>query len=156
MRIIFMVTIFLLIIGCKNKTHTLTASDGSKIKVILPDSVVLSTDSVHINYVDRLLINEINWEITGTEPFWHISIFEDSVTYSILKEKMIEEKFVISALVTDIDNINTYTYILENSNKVNITIKKEICSDGMSDHTYPYSATFNYKGMELKGCAEKK
>ena len=67
-----MVTIFLLIIGCKNKTHTLTASDGSKIKVILPDSVVLSTDSVHINYVDRLLKKKKNWEITHTEPFWHI------------------------------------------------------------------------------------
>ena len=156
MRIIFMIIVFLLIIGCKNKTQTLTASDGSKIKVILPDSVLLSTDSVHINYVDRLLINEINWEIIGTEPFWNISIFEDSVTYSILKEKKIVEKFVISALVTDIDNINTFTYILGNSNKANITIKKEICSDGMSDKQYQYSVTFTYKDVELKGCAEKK
>jgi len=36
--------------------------------------------------------------------------------------------------------------------EIDITVKKEKCSDGMSDNNYPYSINFDFDGMGISGC----
>jgi uncharacterized membrane protein len=148
-----------LVLGCRNNTHTLKTRDGKEIKIILPDNMKISTDSVQITYADKLQTNTMNWNLHGNEPFWNISIHGDSVIY---KTPTSSKNFKITFFSKDIDqkgNSSEYEYTLEDrkqADKAFIKIIHQSCSDGMSDQQFTYSASFAYKNDTLKGCAEKK
>jgi uncharacterized membrane protein len=95
------------------------------------------------------------WKITGTEPFWSIYIHKDTILFTKLNEN-IDSVYFKQEQFKVVESESDYVLTDAEKNNARLLIKQEACSDGMSDHTYPYSATFNYKGMELKGCAEKK
>lgn len=92
----------------------------------------------------------------GNEPFWSLEI--------IPSEKLIALK--------DAGNEKTYTFpyrpgkssgisiVYESTNdkgeNIKAIIKKETCSDGMSDRIYSYSMEVTINSKTLKGCAIKK
>ncbi|MEY3240807.1 MAG: hypothetical protein RIR11_2245 [Bacteroidota bacterium] len=94
---------------------------------------------------------------SGTEPFWSLSIsktgkaayFKDLGTekgYSFdYSEPMQQNGGLLYTLVNKSDPKSQMT----------ILIKKEDCSDGMSDISYQYSASIQFRGQKWKGCAEK-
>lgn len=151
-------TLYILFAGCNNThTHTLKTADGTELKVELPDNIELATDSVH--FTEKLIMNTIHWKLTGTEPFWSIFIHGDSVKYITPENQIKGEQFIIASLLTEQDAADetvVYEYTLNDPAASRITIRKEVCSDGMSDKQYAYAATFDYGKLQLKGCAEKK
>jgi uncharacterized membrane protein len=94
---------------------------------------------------------------SGTEPFWSLFIskagkaayFKDVGTekgYSFNYSEPVQQNGGL--LYTLVNTANTKEQMI-------LLIKKEDCSDGMSDISYPYSASIQFKGEKWKGCAEK-
>ncbi len=87
-----------------------------------------------------------NWHCAGTEPFWsaNVSAKDNTLTFN----RVGEEKIVAPCTkIDEKDGSCTYT-----ADKFALTIKKEACSDGMSDTKFEYSAHID----ALQGCAEAK
>ena len=93
----------------------------------------------------------------GNEPFWALDI--------IPHEKRIVLKDVGNQKVYEFPYVEAETkqeetlYTVQSRNKkdkLTVLIQKQVCSDGMSDRQYNYSATITLNGTTLKGCAVRK
>ncbi|MEA3452710.1 MAG: hypothetical protein U9Q83_12525 [Bacteroidota bacterium] len=91
----------------------------------------------------------------GTEPFWAINFSKDKAIYSDYPGA---EKITLSYEIKEINNENFIidAYDKENSESFFISIKKEDCTDGMSDNTYPYSIEIKRDTRTLYGCGWKR
>lgn len=92
----------------------------------------------------------------GNEPFWSLEIIPAEkriVLKDVAEEKAIEFFYSPANFRGD-----TYQYSTTNpkNEKLEVLIRKEKCSDGMSDRKYNYSAEIRLNGKILKGCAIKK
>ncbi len=90
----------------------------------------------------------------GTEPFWNIQIskIENLIDfYDPMEQKNYHFEY------SDPKNEkNRIVYTAKNkTDKIQITIKTEACSDGMSERTYQHAAEINLNGNSFKGCAIK-
>jgi uncharacterized membrane protein len=94
---------------------------------------------------------------SGTEPFWSLSIskmgkaayFKDLSTekgYSFNYSEPVQQSGGL---------LYTLVHKADTKEQMTVLIKKEACSDGMSDISYQYSAFVQFKGQKRKGCAEK-
>lgn len=87
---------------------------------------------------------------SGTEPFWSLLISEAEGGFFL---KAMGDKrgrgFPWAAPVRQGD---VWKYRSANQ-KLSVTIRKEPCSDGMSDREYRYSAELSVDGQTLRGCA---
>ena len=92
----------------------------------------------------------------GNEPFWSLDIIpsEKRIVLKDVAEEKVLEFFYSPANVSG----DTYQYTAMNpkNEKLEVLIRKEKCSDGMSDRQYNYSAEIRLNGKILKGCAIKK
>lgn len=92
----------------------------------------------------------------GNEPFWSLDIIpaEKRIVLKDFAEEMVMEFFYSPANFRG----DTYQYSTTNpkNEKLEVLIRKEKCSDGMSDRQYNYSAEIRVNGKILKGCAIKK
>lgn len=96
-----------------------------------------------------------HWKVVGTEPFWNIQIDSNTVLFTILNDKIDSIFFDIYDFVL-IDGDTSFKFVDKNNTNAYLYITGGTkCSDGMSDKQFQYSATFTYKDLELKGCAEK-
>jgi len=90
----------------------------------------------------------------GTEPFWTIQISQKENLidfYDPMAQKTYHFKY--NEPVVEKNNIN-----YKSSNKtdqIRIQIRKEACSDGMSETNFNYSAEINLNGNTFRGCAIK-
>ena len=141
MKTIYIACLCFIFAGCKN-----TVDHSSD---LAEKEINQSTDSI------SEITKDGYWKITGTEPFWSIYIHKDTILFTKLNEN-IDSVYFKQEQFKVVEPESDYVLTDAEKNNARLLIKQEACSDGMSDHTYPYSATFNYKGMELKGCAEKK
>ena len=91
-------------------------------------------------------------EVSGTEPFWAMTIdqSEGAAAYST-PENIDGERFAIARFAGN--NGLGFTGTLEGGDPVTVTITPGECRDGMSDFTYPFTATAEIGGRDLKGCA---
>ncbi len=92
----------------------------------------------------------------GNEPFWSLDIIpsEKRIVLKDVAEEKVMEFFYSPANFRG----DTYQYSTTNpkNEKLEVLIRKEKCSDGMSDRQYNYSAEIRVNGKILKGCAIKK
>ncbi len=92
----------------------------------------------------------------GNEPFWSLDIIpsEKRIVLKDVAEEKVMEFFYSPANFSG----DTYQYKTTNpkNEKLEVLIRKEKCSDGMSDRKYNYSAEIRLNGRILKGCAIKK
>jgi len=99
---------------------------------------------------------DANWRIIGTEPFWNVQVDSSRVLFTMLNEIIDSVYFAIN----DYESTNNSTSFTLTDKRMDTAFLRingvTNCSDGMSDNQFQYSATFNYKGLELNGCAEKK
>ncbi|KWV92394.1 COG3650 family protein [Erythrobacter sp. YT30] len=85
----------------------------------------------------------------GTEPFWSIEITRDQAFFSS-PEQMDGIAFEVSRFAGN----NGLGFSGEmQGEKLNLTITPGQCSDGMSDRTFPYTATLLLGDDTLEGCA---
>lgn len=87
--------------------------------------------------------------MVGTEPFWNVRIEDGQLTYSspeLLDGETIEiERFAGRGGVS-------YSGQFQGA-QIDITVSPGDCSDGMSEHEYPYTATVSLGEEQLQGCA---
>lgn len=92
----------------------------------------------------------------GNEPFWSIDIIpnEKRIIFKDAGNEKVHEFIYSPANIKD----GVYQYQVTNSKneKLEIAIRKEKCSDGMSDRQYNYSTEISLDGKLFKGCAIKK
>ena len=104
-------------------------------------------------------------ELTGTEPFWGMTIdptetpgadmassgSADAVAAYSTPENIDGTRFALERFAGN--NGIGFTGTLDGGEKVTVTITPGDCSDGMSDRTYPFTATARIGERRLKGCA---
>ena len=83
--------------------------------------------------------------LTGTEPFWGIKVAADGITLS--RPDAADTPYMPAEFV-----VNGKRATLE-SGDLTITLVAKACSDGMSDRSYPLSATADTGTETLHGCA---
>ncbi|SKB65588.1 hypothetical protein [Daejeonella lutea] len=92
----------------------------------------------------------------GNEPFWSVDIIPDEkriVFKNVGQEKALE---FIHKPATVSAGVYRYEATSPGNKKIVVIIRKEKCSDGMSDREYNYSAEVIIDGTTFKGCAIKK
>jgi uncharacterized membrane protein len=89
--------------------------------------------------------------LLGTEPFWSINISKanKTATYSRAGEADVVLGYPKES---GADGANVLTSTSPQGDVV-MTLRKQDCSDGMSDRTYPWEAEVVFNGEMLKGCA---
>jgi uncharacterized membrane protein len=90
--------------------------------------------------------------ILGTEPFWAIDISKtnNAVTYSRVDQADVALGWPKETKGPDGAFILTSTSL---EGDAVMTLRRQDCSDGMSDRNYPWAAEVVFKGETLKGCA---
>lgn len=86
--------------------------------------------------------------LTGTEPFWGITIENGRATYSS-PDHPDGRQFSVARFAGN--NGLGFSGELDGST-VTITLTPGQCSDGMSDRSYPYVATVAFGEETLRGC----
>lgn len=89
----------------------------------------------------------------GTEPFWLIEVYPDSIVYERAGGKKILYPASKAQAKGDSTFYITQTIVYGDTSNLTIKIAPDSCSDGMSDQVYPFSATIFRDGEVLRGCA---
>ncbi|MCB9316138.1 MAG: hypothetical protein H6569_08370 [Lewinellaceae bacterium] len=129
-------------------------------KVITPNQgptqlVVTKVDTLIV----RTLLNNCQpydfWCI-GTEPFWGLVISgsEGKIALKLIAEGQ-GKVFPWVQPKQEGEFILYESTDPETGEKIQVLLRKEPCSDGMSERMYPYSAKLKYGGQMLQGCALK-
>lgn len=87
--------------------------------------------------------------LTGTEPFWGGVIAGGILTYST-PENQAGERIAVSRFAGN--NGLGFSGRLR-GNALDLAITPGSCSDGMSDRSYPFTATLQLGGEQRNGCA---
>ncbi|HEY0898502.1 MAG TPA: hypothetical protein VGD90_04170 [Sphingobacteriaceae bacterium] len=93
----------------------------------------------------------------GNEPFWSVEIIphEKRIVFKdIGSQKAFEFPYSASVLHQGSTRYNAVS--VNKKNRIEIGIRQQVCSDGMSDKRYNYAATVILNGKTYKGCAIKK
>ena len=87
--------------------------------------------------------------LVGTEPFWGGTVTGGNFLYTSLENQAGEtipvERFA--------GNSGLGFSGTREGKPVDLTITRGTCSDGMSDRSYPYTATLRIAGEQRSGCA---
>ena len=89
----------------------------------------------------------------GTEPFWNLTVRGTTLTLTRPSQPTLAA-VAPGAVITP--NESTWTAKLPDGREIKATFYASACSDGMSDHAYPYVAEVTLPGeTPLSGCADK-
>ncbi|WP_017258937.1 COG3650 family protein [Pedobacter arcticus] len=90
---------------------------------------------------------------TGTEPFWGLEISTDQIIVNL-----IEDSLVVKTPKFD-NTTDTKIYrVVNDTLKLEIYIKQQMCTNGMSGKVSPYTVAINFKRVldqkerTLEGC----
>ena len=80
----------------------------------------------------------------GTEPFWNLLIDEHSVTFVLAGSQPVTQRTppVVHGIAGEIYQ----------TPRINVNIVHGVCSDGMSDRTYPDKVQVSVDGHQFNGC----
>lgn len=136
----------------KKMTFLLTAA------LIFSSTAVFAKDVRKPNQVtgdfDKLLVSGLSCK--GTEPFWGIEVSQSKISYydPVVDKKKI---YKITHKLTPVGASTDWGVIVKSKQLAIATIRPSKCSDGMSEHNYPYEVTFLLNDSTvLMGCCEKK
>ena len=85
----------------------------------------------------------------GNEPFWGLKLHANNIVFTR------EQQDTHLNPVSPHQQGNTFKYDTQtNGQAVTIVVKKEKCSDGMSDISYPYSVSYSGTNQTYSGCCK--
>jgi uncharacterized membrane protein len=88
----------------------------------------------------------------GTEPFWNVAIRGTTLTLTRPDQPILIATAPGAAIQP---NQASWTAKTPDGRELKVTLYTSTCSDGMSDHVYPYSAEVDVPGESpLSGCAD--
>lgn len=135
---LFLISVFLVSCSAQMTTENSPGLDSLKIQ---RDTTVLEEPSVY-EYLCK-----------GNEPFWQVEISKTKKIIDLYEP--LERKTTRFPYAEPVVNGDTLLFSSSNEkDKITITLKKESCSDGMSDIQYNYSAEAVLGERTLKGCAK--
>lgn len=121
------------------------------------ENVLVVTDIVKVE-AKNFRTECFNYEfiVLGNEPFWSLEIIpaEKRIVFKNVGLEKVTEFIYAPAKVES--NVYKYETTSPSNEKLVAIIRKEKCSDGMSDRQYNYSAEITINGQVFKGCAIKK
>jgi uncharacterized membrane protein len=89
----------------------------------------------------------------GTEPFWTLAIRGTTLT---LTRPNAPTLAAVAPGAVIASNETSWTGKMADGRELKIALYASNCSDGMSDHAYPYAAEVDLPGESpLSGCADK-
>ncbi|KPP87971.1 COG3650 family protein [Erythrobacter sp. HL-111] len=91
-------------------------------------------------------------EVTGNEPFWGMTIDQAAGVAAYSTPENIDGTRFKAARFAGNNGLG-FTGTLASGEGVVVTITPGECSDGMTDRTYPFTATAKIGGRDLEGCA---
>ena len=91
------------------------------------------------------LAQDAPYRAAGTEPFWSLTIDARMMTFQAPGQRTIE---VATPRV-----IHGFAGEIYQTRRMNVNVIHTSCSDGMSDRTYPFTATLQVRGEQRQGCA---
>ncbi|HEU4820448.1 MAG TPA: hypothetical protein VFS87_04750 [Qipengyuania sp.] len=87
--------------------------------------------------------------LVGTEPFWGGTVEAGRLVY-MTPENQIGETIAVKRFA---GNSGLGLSGTRGGKPLDVTITRGACSDGMSDRTYPYTATLRLDAEQRNGCA---
>lgn len=110
-------------------------------------------DTAVVNAADAAEVGDwfldLDWRAIGTEPFWGVAIGrdalvfsepgEDPVAFPAAEPRRTEGGFTLSSTL--------------DGRPLEVRLRAESCSDGMSDRRYDWAARVEIDGRRLEGCA---
>jgi heat shock protein HslJ len=84
----------------------------------------------------------------GNEPFWGLEISRTAITFRTPDDPLLTLPSPAPALVTGRRRYTTRG----DGHQLTATVADRVCTDGMSDMTYPSSVTVVVDGREYRGC----
>lgn len=91
-----------------------------------------------------------NLQAIGTEPFWSVKVEGNVLAYTT-PETLHTPRRLQATRSNDAEGLH-----LAGGNdgvEFRLDVRREACSDGMSDREYPFSVSFMLGGDTMKGCA---
>jgi len=116
------------------------------------DSIIINKEQIE----NTVVIDTNEYVCVGTEPFYQIKISEKENIidfYKPMEQDTIH--FLFSKPVTYNGVVTFISTDLRAENKINIQIKNENCSDGMSEKQFKHSTEIMLNDKKYKGCALK-
>jgi uncharacterized membrane protein len=90
-------------------------------------------------------------DLRGTEPFWGVQIRQAGLTLT----RPDQDPVMANNPGPKVEGGKAVWTAQTDQGPMTITLETATCSDGMSDLTYPYTATVVFAGQTLKGCGLK-
>lgn len=87
--------------------------------------------------------------LVGTEPFWGGTVTGGELVYTSL-ENQAGERIAVKRFA---GNSGLGFSGTRNGQPLDLTITRGVCSDGMSDRSFPYTATLRLGAEQRTGCA---
>lgn len=87
--------------------------------------------------------------LVGTEPFWGGTVEDGRFLYTT-PESQVGEAIAVTRFAGNSGLAFSGT---RDGQPVDLTVTRGACSDGMSDRTYPYTATLRLGAEQRSGCA---
>ncbi len=88
--------------------------------------------------------------VAGTEPFWSVKVEGEVLEYTT--PETMESPRRLQA-TRQVDGAGLHLSGQDDEEVFALDVRREPCSDGMSDYEYPYAAEFVLGTRMLKGCA---
>ena len=122
-----------------------------------PPAEIDTTQTSTLDYpqTQTVAVEEL-YRITGTEPFWSLTLGKPYSLYRSMSGDSI--RFDYEPPVQAQGRQEEWVQLFKLGNEAWVVLRKgnAPCSDGMSDKQYTYWATLWLKGQLLDGCGEKK
>lgn len=91
-----------------------------------------------------------NLQAAGVEPFWGVKVEGGMLAYTT-PETMDAPRRLQATRSIDADGLHLTGE--DRGTPYRLDVRREPCSDGMSDMTYPFSVSWMLEGKTTKGCA---
>lgn len=103
-----------------------------------------------VSTAERLTLGTADFAAIGTEPFWNVTVRGNRAVYTTPENQ--------KGRAVTVKRI-TYARGVEFAGDLDggvfwLNIRPGKCSDGMSDKTYPMTASLRVRGKTVQGCAE--
>lgn len=114
----------------------------------LPDTAQAPAQTAAMNK------QEVLYKISGTEPFWSLSIGPPYNTYRSMAGDSSSFPYTKPQSAAGRPADRTQLFMLGEKGWVLLRKGQPSCSDGMSDREYEYTATLSLNGQLLDGCGQ--
>lgn len=90
---------------------------------------------------------KVDLKLVGTEPFWAVQVRQG--------ELVLQRPDMPDMRTANPGPVATATTAVWTAEGMTIVVRRETCSDGMSDRVYPFAAEVTVGTEVLKGCAAR-